>query len=79
MAHLKGPQQQEQQKLAEEISKTPNVIRKKHLALRLGKREINRESYKQTEPIFEPHNQLIDQVEDMKREKKSDSEALSAA
>ena len=72
MASSKGAQQQ--QKLAEEISKTRNVIRKKHLALRLGKREIDRVINKQAKPIVEPLKQLIHQVKDMKKGKKGDSE-----
>ena len=42
MASSKGPQQQQQRKLAEEIFKTRNVIRQKYLAIRLGKKQIDR-------------------------------------
>ena len=65
---MASSKEQQRQKLAVEISKT-HVIRKKHLALRLGKREIDREINKQAEPIVEPLNQLIYHVKSMKKDR----------
>ena len=53
-----------------DISKTHNVFRKKHLALLLGKREVDREINKQAEPIVEPLNQFINQVQSKVKENK---------
>ena len=67
---MASSKEQQQQKLAVDISKTHNVIRKKHLALRLGKREVDREINKQAEQIFEPLNQFINQVQRKVKENK---------
>ena len=60
-------------KLMQDIAKTRNIIRKKHLVLRLGKRESDGEITKKADPITQPLNELVNKVKSIKREDENEN------